>query len=100
MNQPDDSAPPVYEPDEHPAYTTEVCARITGVSTETIVRYREQGLIQPIPNSNRFDDETLRTVRKLEHLRSTCGVNDTGLKLILSLMNEVESLRETIRTFR
>jgi hypothetical protein len=44
-----------------------------------------------------FDDESLRSLRRIEHLRATCAVNDAGLKLILDLLREVERLRRERR---
>jgi hypothetical protein len=49
------------------------------------------------PDRPLFDAETLRRLRRIEHLRSTCGVNDAGLKLMLDLLHEVECLREERR---
>lgn len=80
---------PIYEPDEQATYTLEVVAQITGISVTTILRYQESGLIP----ASAYDDETVRTLRRIEHLRSTCGVNENGLRLILSLMDEIERLR-------
>ncbi|MFZ9937580.1 MAG: MerR family transcriptional regulator [Luteolibacter sp.] len=80
------------EPDA--GYSLEVFARISGVAEETIVRYRECGFIQPVQGGGeRYDDEALRTVRRIEHLRETCGVNDAGVRLILELLEEIERLR-------
>lgn len=76
-------------------YTLELLAEITGVSTETIVQYQEHGLIrQPL------DDEAVRTLRRAEHLRETCEMNLTGLKLIHALLDEVERLRTELRSQR
>lgn len=47
-----------------------------------------------------FDTECLRQLRRIEHLRETCGVNDTGLRLILNLLQEVEQLRQLRRQAR
>jgi DNA-binding transcriptional MerR regulator len=77
------------------SYTLEILAEITGVSTPTLVLYQEQGLIRP-----EFDDETVRTLRRLEHLRETCELNLAGLKLITGLLEEVEQLREELRLLR
>jgi len=41
--------------------------------------------------------EGIRTLRRIESLRTACGVNLAGLKLILDLMNEVEYLRAEVR---
>jgi DNA-binding transcriptional MerR regulator len=60
-----------------PAYSLEILAEITGVATQTIVQYQEHGLIRP-----QFDDETIRALRRIEHLRETCEMNLHGLKLL------------------
>ena len=74
------------------AYTLEIIAEVTGVSTQTLVQYQEQGLIRP-----ELDDETIRAIRRIEHLRETCEMNLAGLKLLTSLLTEVEQLREELR---
>jgi DNA-binding transcriptional MerR regulator len=78
-------------------YTLEIVAALTGVSSQTILHYHEEGLLTPVPESTpdapRFDDEALRTLRRIEHLRSTCEVNLPALKLILRLLDEIEELR-------
>jgi DNA-binding transcriptional MerR regulator len=76
-------------------YTLELLAEITGVSTQTIVQYQEHGLIRPP-----LDDETVRILRRNEHLREMCEVNLAGLKLMNELLNEVEQLRSELRTYR
>ena len=64
---------------------------------ETILHYQEQGFIRPLPESaNQFDDEALRTLRRIEHLRDTCDVNETGLHIILGLMTDLEQLRTAL----
>jgi len=73
-------------------YTLDILAEITGVSTQTLVQYQEHGLIRP-----EFDDETIRVLRRIEHLRESCEVNLAGLKLLTSLLEEVEQLREELR---
>lgn len=77
------------------AYTLEILAEITGVSTQTIVQYQEHGLIHPP-----LDDEAIRALRRIEHLRETCEVNLAGLKLLTSLLEEVEQLREERRVLQ
>jgi DNA-binding transcriptional MerR regulator len=76
-------------------YTLEILAQVTGISTRTLIQYQEQGLINPD-----YDDETIRSIRRFEHLRETCEVNLSGLKLILSLMGEIEQLRADLRRLR
>jgi DNA-binding transcriptional MerR regulator len=73
-------------------YTLEILAETTGVSTQTIVQYQQHGLIRP-----EFDDETIRALRRIEHLRETCEMNLHGLKLLTQLLDEVEQLRDELR---
>jgi MerR family transcriptional regulator/heat shock protein HspR len=82
-------------------YSLEVIAELAGVNTQTVIQYHEQGFLKPIRDDDReptvFDTESLRQLRRIEHLRATCEVNDAGLALILNLLHEVECLREERR---
>ena len=80
---------------EPQTYTLEILAEITGVATQAIVQYQEHGLIRP-----ELDDDAIRALRRIEHLRETCEINLSGLKLLSSLLNEVEHLRDELRTLR
>ena len=55
-------------------YSLEILAETTGVSTQMIVQYQEHGIIRP-----EFDDNTVRTLRRIEALRETCEMNLRGL---------------------
>lgn len=89
---------PLYEAETDVQYTLDVIAELTGLDGQTIIRYQEQGFLRPVPaqptEAPLFDEESLRQLRRIEHLRATCAVNDTGLKLILDLLHEVECLRQ------
>ena len=91
----------VFEPDARTVYTIETVAQLAQVPRRLIVLYYKLGLVSPVrdPASSGwcFDDETIRIVRRIEYLRSACGVNLTGIKLILELIDEVERLREELR---
>jgi DNA-binding transcriptional MerR regulator len=73
-------------------YTLEVLAEITGIETTTLIQYQEHGIIRPA-----FDDETVRRLRRAEHLRESCEMNLEGMKLLTHLLEEVEQLREQLR---
>jgi DNA-binding transcriptional MerR regulator len=88
---------PLYEPDAEATYQLDLVAQLTGIASQTIVHYREHGLIQPVDGSDSFDDEAIHTLRRIEHLRTTCDANLAGLKLILNLMNQVEQLKSELR---
>lgn len=76
-------------------YTLEVLAQLTGLSTQVLVSYQEHGIIQP-----QYDDDTVRRLRRIEHLRESCEMNLEGLRLMARLLDEVEHLREELRLRR
>jgi len=76
-------------------YTLELLAQITGIETTTLVQYQEHGIIRP-----QFDDETVRCLRRIEHLRESCEMNLEGLRLLSKLLDEVDSLRQELRGHR
>jgi DNA-binding transcriptional MerR regulator len=91
----------VFEPDARSVYTIEMVAQMARVPRRLIVLYYKLGLVSairdPACSGWFFDDEAIRIVRRIEYLRSACGVNLTGIKLILELVDEVERLREELR---
>ncbi len=82
--------------------TLDVVASVCGVSSQNVLHYHEQGLIRPAAEDEsgggRFDDDTVHRLRRIEHLRSTYGMDLAALKLTLSLMDEVERLRRELRS--
>lgn len=94
------SALPIFEPDLQATYTLEVVAELTGLSTQVILLYQQSGLIRPAMEGEgqlAFGDEAVRELRRIEHLRACYAMNDAGLKLLLTLLNEVEALRTELR---
>jgi DNA-binding transcriptional MerR regulator len=91
----------VLEPGGQTVYTIEVAAQLAQVPRRLIVLYYKHGLVSPIADPAGsgwyFDDEAIRIVRRIEHLRSTCGLNLAGIKLVMTLMEEVERLRTELR---
>jgi DNA-binding transcriptional MerR regulator len=91
----------VFEPGARAVYTIEIAAQMAQVPRRLIVLYYKHGLVTPVTDPAGagwyFDDEAVRIVRRIEHLRSTCGLNLAGIKLVMSLINEVERLRTELR---
>jgi len=91
----------VFEPGAQTVYTIEVAAQLTQVPRRLIVLYYKHGLLSPVTDPAGsgwyFDDEAIRTVRRIEYLRSVCGLNLAGVKLVIDLMEEVERLRAELR---
>lgn len=76
-------------------YSLEVLSEITGISRQSIVQYHEHGLI---PAS--ADDDTVRHLRRMEHLRESYDMNLGSVKLIDSLLDQLEELRAELRARR
>lgn len=91
---------PDNDPGDPPVYTLDIVAELSGVSTTTILHYQEQGLIHPAAPAGDFDDETVHTLRRIEHLRQTSEANLTGIRLILELLEEVDRLQTALRARR
>lgn len=77
-------------------YSLEVMADLAGVPETTARYFVELGLLSG-PEPGVFDDESLRRLRRIEHLCTLCGVNETGAKILVGLLDEVEQLREWVR---
>src|SRR5689334_16051993 len=93
---------PPANPENGMIYTLEILSEITGISTQTILQYQEHGLIRQghEDDAASFNDETVRALRRIEHLRELCEPNVTGLKLLTRLLEEVELLRAELRANR
>jgi DNA-binding transcriptional MerR regulator len=91
----------VFEPGTQTVYSIEVAAQLAQVPRRLIVLYYKHGLILPVSDPARsgwyFDDEAIRVVRRIEYLRSTRGLNLAGIKLVMTLLEEVERLRSELR---
>ena len=87
---------PLYEPDTEATYQLDIVARITGISSETILHYQEQGLIR----RGDLTDESVHALRRIDHLQSLSEANLEGLKLIVGLMDEIDHLRTELRARR
>lgn len=94
----------LFEPEANTVYTIEATVHIARVPRRTILVYYKHGLISPVVDPKGggycFNDEAIRTLRRIEYLRANCGVNLTGIKMILHLLEEVERLRAERRFHR
>src|SRR5579862_6756741 len=83
-----------FEPESDVVYTIEAAGHITHTPLRMILMYYKLGLISPVSDPAQegyyFDAEGIRTLRRIEFLRSDCGVNLAGIKMILRLLDEVE----------
>ena len=94
----------LFEPDPRTAYTIEMTAHLVDVPRHTILLYCKHGLVSPVVDpacgGYYFNDEAIRVLRRVEYLRTSCGVNLPGIKMILELMNKVERLESEVSFLR
>lgn len=91
----------LFESDPGQVYTIETAAHVAQLPRRTILIYCKHGLVSPVGDPINggylFNDEGIRTLRRIEYLRTVGGVNLPGIKIILHLTSEVERLREETR---
>ena len=94
----------LFEPDASAVYTLEATASLTRLPRRLIAVYFKHGLVSPVMDPAcsgwYFNDEAIRILRRIEYLRTACGLNIVGIKLIMDLAREVEGLREELNLRR
>ena len=94
----------LFEPDADALYDIDTAGHLTQAPRRLIAIYCKHGLVSPVVGPGYgglyFNDEGIRKLRFIESLRTVCGINPAGIKMILHLMNEVESLRLEARFLR
>jgi DNA-binding transcriptional MerR regulator len=92
----------LYEPAEDAIYTIEATAHLLDLPRRTIVVYCRHRLLSPIVSAlDRcffFDRDGIRALRRIEALRTICGNDFAGIKLILDLTEELERLQTRVRS--
>lgn len=88
----------LFAPDPHTLYPIDVAAQLAGMPRHLVLVCCRRGLIAPRIDPGYggffFDRDGIRTLQRIEYLRTACAVNLTGIHIILQLMAEVEHLRE------
>ena len=91
-----------FQPPPDAVYTIETTSHLADVTRRTILLYCKHGLISSaVDPANRgyyFDRRAIRDLRRIEGLRSVCGDDLAGIKIILDLMNEIERLQFKVRS--
>lgn len=89
------------EPDPHGIHPLEVVVRMTGSSRRKIFFYCRKGVLAPVRHECEeewhFDEESVMRLRRIEMLRQRHRMNWAAIHTIISLLDEVESLREELR---
>lgn len=87
------------EPDPHTTHPLEVVIRMTGTSRRKIIFYCRKGVLPVSRHGDdwHFDEESVMRLRHIEALRQQHRMNWAAIRTIMSLMDEVEVLREELR---
>lgn len=91
----------LFEPLADALYTIESTSRIVDVPRRTLLVYCKHHLLAPatapVDHGYPFDGDAIRTLRRIEALRTVCGDDFVGIKMILDLTAALERLRADIR---
>jgi MerR family transcriptional regulator/heat shock protein HspR len=85
---------------EEPVYVISVAARLAEVHPQTLRIYERKGLISParVHNRRRYSEADIERCRLIQKLTQEMGVNLAGVKMILDLRKNLESMRENLRS--
>jgi DNA-binding transcriptional MerR regulator len=91
----------LFEPSAGAVYTIEATSRLVNVSRRTVLVYCKHQLLSPATvtadHGYYFDRDAIRALRRIEALRTVCGEDFAGIKIILELTTALERLRSDIR---
>jgi DNA-binding transcriptional MerR regulator len=94
----------LFEPDSRAVYTLEQVSSLTRLPRRLIAVYFKHGLVSPVMDPAcggwYFNDEAIRILRRIDYLRTDCGLNLVGVKLMMDLAREVERLQEELNFVR
>jgi DNA-binding transcriptional MerR regulator len=92
----------LYEPAEDAIYTIDATAHLLDLPRRTILVYCKHRLLSPVVSamdrSFFFDRGGIRALRRIEALRTICGDDFAGIKLILDLTEELKRLETRVRS--
>jgi MerR family transcriptional regulator/heat shock protein HspR len=83
------------EPEE-PVYMISVAAKLCEMHPQTLRLYERIGLIKPhrVSSKNRmYSDADIERLRQIQRLTHDLGVNLAGVEVILSLLEQMETMR-------
>ena len=94
----------LFQPEPSVLYSLNATAHLAGVPRRSILIYCRAGLVRPVVQPPygvlEFTEESIYTVRRIEHLRTVHGVDLDLLKTLFDLLAEVERLRAEVSFLR
>jgi MerR family transcriptional regulator/heat shock protein HspR len=91
----------LFDPPPDAVYTIEATSHLVNVSRRTILIYCKHRLLSPATVTSDhgyyFDGDAIRALRRIEALRTVCGDDLAGIKIILDLTAALERLQSDVR---
>jgi DNA-binding transcriptional MerR regulator len=91
----------LFDPPPDAVYTIEATSHLVNVSCRTILVYCKHHLLSPArttaDHGYYFDRDAIRGLRRIEALRTVCGDDFAGIKIILDLTAALERLQSDLR---
>jgi MerR family transcriptional regulator/heat shock protein HspR len=91
----------LFDPPPDAIYTIEATSHLVSVSRRTILVYCKYHLLSPATVTTDqgyyFDGDAIRTLRRIEVLRTICGDDLAGIKIILDLTAALDRLQSDVR---
>ena len=90
-----------FTPQSGAIYPIDTIAHLAGVPRHTVLLCCRHHLIVPHEDPDyggyHFEVGTIQILQRVDYLYRECGINFTGIRIIVGLMEEVERLRERVR---
>jgi MerR family transcriptional regulator, heat shock protein HspR len=89
--------------DDSPVYVISVAAQLSGLHPQTLRAYDRMGLVSPGRTSGRGRRYSMRDIvllREIQRLSQDEGINLAGIKQILDLQREADTLRTEVVRLR
>src|SRR5438132_1409873 len=91
----------LFDPPPDAVYTIEATSHLVNMSRRTILVYCKHRLLFPATATSDhgyyFDGDGIRALRRIEALRTVCGDDLAGIKIILDLTAALERLQSDVR---
>jgi len=90
-------------PPHHPVYTISIVAQLLGLHEQTIRAYERLGLISPcrtIRKTRLYSQSDIERLESINYLVKTCGVNLSGVKIVITLAFEHPEIDQQLRSKR
>ena len=94
----------VFELDPNVLYPIDFAARLLEMSRHAILLCCKYGMVSPVidpaTGALYFDEQAIRTLRRVQTLRTLCSGNLTAARMMLDLQDEVGRLQAELRFWR